>query len=125
MSTIGDLAVVGTNGLTAATSSITISTSAINNTKSADSVLDKYIMNQYTIDHKISDVEMLKLKEVQPDFAETIKENIAKNLARDISKKVTFTKRVELDTNTNHFIGRVWCFTTDELKQLIKDSQNV
>lgn len=92
--------------------------------KSADAILDEWELSSYVIDHKVSEVEMLKLKEVKPDYADDIKENIAKNLARDISKKVTFTKRKAPDDDTHHFIGRVWCFTTDELKKLIEDARN-
>lgn len=94
-------------------------------TRPPDDVLDKWEMNTFVIDHKVSEHEILKLKEVAPDYASEIKENIAKNLARDITKKVTFTKKKEVDSDTHHFIGRVWCFTTEELKQLIEDARNV
>lgn len=89
-----------------------------------EAVLDKWQMSSFVIDHKVSEVEMMKLREVKPDYADDIKENIAKNLARDISKKVTYTKKKLPDEDTHHFIGRVWCFTTDELKQLIEDARN-
>lgn len=123
-----DMAIVTTNGIGSLTSatSATISIAGTGNItrKSADAVLDEWVMNSFTIDHKVSEVELMKLREVKPDFADDIKENIAKNLARDISKKVTYTKKKLPDEDTHHFIGRVWCFTQDELKQLINEARN-
>jgi hypothetical protein len=81
--------------------------------------LDKFAMNRFTIDHKVSAQELLKLQEVAPDFAKEIKENIAKNLSREISNKVSYTKKHDKDTDVHHFIGRVWVFTEDELKSLL------
>lgn len=114
----GTVATIGAVGSSANTvSTITMS-------RSPDAVLDKWEMNTFIIDHKVSEQEILKLKEVAPDYANEIKENIAKNLARDIAKKVTYTKKKPVDSDTHHFIGRVWCFTTEELKQLIEDARN-
>lgn len=83
--------------------------------------LETWIMNRVTIDHKVQEQELLKLKEVAPDYANDIKENLSKNIARDITNKVTFTKKHDKDSDVHHFIGRVWCFTEDELKQFIMD----
>lgn len=90
----------------------------------AENILDRYMMNQFVFEHKVAEHEILKLKEVKPDFADDIKENISKHIARDLVKKTTFTKKKLPDEDTHHFIGRVWCFTTEELKQLIKDARN-
>lgn len=90
----------------------------------AENILDRYMMNQLVVEHKVAEHEILKLKEVKPDFADDIKENISKNMARELVKKTSFTKKKLPDEDTHHFIGRVWCFTTDELKQLIKDARN-
>jgi hypothetical protein len=84
-----------------------------------EDALDKFAMNKFTIDHKVTAQELLKLQEVAPDFAKEIKENIAKNLARDISNKVSYTKKHDKDTDVHHFIGRVWVFTEEELKQVL------
>lgn len=116
----GTVATIGAVGSSATTAS-TLTIKAGN----PEAVLDKWQMSSFVIDHKVSEVEMMKLREVKPDYADDIKENIAKNLARDISKKVTYTKKKLPDEDTHHFIGRVWCFTTDELKQLIEDARNV
>lgn len=90
-----------------------------------DGFLDKHIMNRVTVDHKVQEQELLKLKEVAPDYANEIKENIAKNAARDMVKKVTFTKKHDKDADVHHFIGRVWMFTEEELKNLIKEVRSV
>jgi len=90
----------------------------------SEHILDRYMMNQLVFEHKVAEHEILKLKEVKPDFADDIKENISKNIARELVKKTTFTKKKLPDEDTHHFIGRVWCFTTEELKQLIKDARN-
>lgn len=129
---VGTIVFNPNSGYGVVTSSGTISTIGAATTAStltinadvSEAVLGKWEMNTFAIDHKVSEQEILKLKEVAPDYANEIKENIAKNLARDISKKVTYTKKKEPDSDTHHFIGRVWCFTTDELKQLIKDARN-
>ena len=99
----------------------TVGSSTISNTISIhdEDPLDKFAMNRFTIDHKVSAQELLKLQEVAPDFAKEIKENIAKNLSRDISNKVSYTKKHDKDTDVHHFIGRVWVFTEDELKSVL------
>lgn len=89
-----------------------------------DDILDRYSFNRFTIDHKVQEQELIKLKETVPTYADEIKENLAKNMARDIMKKMTFTKRKDVDADVHHFLGRVWVFTEDELKQLIEDVQN-
>lgn len=81
--------------------------------------LDKYAMNRFAVDHKVTAQELLKLQEVAPDFAKEIKENIAKNLARDIATKVSYTKKHDKDADVHHFIGRVWVFSEEELKGIL------
>ena len=89
-----------------------------------DELLDKWIMNRVTVDHKVQEQELLKLKEVAPDYANEIKENLTKNATRDIIKKMTFTKKHDKDADVHHFIGRVWCFTEEELKTFIEEVKN-
>jgi hypothetical protein len=84
-------------------------------------VLDTWEMNRVTVDHKVQEHELLKLKETVPTYADEIKENLTKTVARDIMKKITFTKKHDKDADVHHFIGRVWVFTEDELKSFIKD----
>lgn len=90
-----------------------------------DDFLERHIMNRVTCDHKVAGHELLKLKEVAPDYANEIKENLARNVSRDIMKKITFTKKHDKDADVHHFIGRAWVFTEDELKNLIKEARNV
>ena len=87
--------------------------------------LDTYSFNKITVEHKVAEFELAKLKETFPTYADEIKENLSKNLARDIIKKTTFTKKHNVDSDTHHFLGRVWVFTEDELKNLIQEARNV
>ena len=89
-----------------------------------DDLLDKYEFNKLTVDHKVSAHELLKLKDTVPTYADEIKENLAKNASRELVKKMTFTKKHDVDSDVHHFIGRVWVFTEEELKKLIEDVKN-
>ena len=86
--------------------------------------LDRHCFNKITVEHKVAEFELLKLRETVPTYADEIKENLSKNLARDIIKKTTFTKKHNVDSDTHHFLGRVWVFTEDELKNLIQGVRN-
>ena len=86
--------------------------------------LDVHVFNKITVDHKVQEQELMKLKETVPTYADEIKENLSKNLARDIIKKTTFTKKHDKDADVHHFLGRVWVFTEDELKNLINEARN-
>ena len=107
--------------ITVSTSAGTISMTRIN----TEELLDKYEFNKIVVDHKVQEQELMKLKEVAPDYANEIKENLAKNAARDIVKKMSFTRKHDKDSDVHHFIGRVWVFTEDELKKLIEEAKNV
>ena len=89
-----------------------------------DEILDRYSFNKITIDHKVQEQELLKLKETVPTYADEIKENLARNMSRDIMKKMTFTKKHDKDSDVHHFLGRVWVFTEEELKNLIEEVKN-
>jgi hypothetical protein len=68
---------------------------------------------------------MIKLKEVAPDYAKEIKENLSRNVAREIINKTAFTKKIDVDADVHHFIGRVWVFSDEELKKLIEEARRV
>ena len=89
-----------------------------------EKILDLYDLNKFTVDHKITDFELLKLKEVLPAYGETIKETLSKKLSRQVLDKTTFTKRHDKDNDIHHFIGRVWVFSEEELKNLIHQAVN-
>jgi biotin synthase-related radical SAM superfamily protein len=88
-----------------------------------EELLDRYELCQMIINHKVSEHEMMKIKETQPDYADIIKENLSKTAARDIIKKMSFTKKKDIDSDTHHFMGKVWVFTKEELLQLIEDAK--
>jgi hypothetical protein len=114
---------VGISDMT--TGSITISNGGTYGTIAmgviTDDLLDKYEFNKLTVDHKVSAHELLKLKDTVPTYADEIKENLAKNASRELVKKMTFTKKHDVDSDVHHFIGRVWVFTEEELKKLIEE----
>ena len=116
------------------TGSLTVSTSGGTGTVSSSSLsfggfdmedfLDTHSFNKITVEHKVAEFELAKLRETVPTYADEIKENLSKNLARDIIKKATFTKKHNVDSDTHHFLGRVWVFTEGELKDLINEARN-
>jgi hypothetical protein len=86
-----------------------------------DDMLEKYEFNQFVVEHKIQEQELLKLKEENVNYADEIKEQMAKNCAREFIKKLTFSKKHDVDSSTHSFRGRVWVFTREELVNLIED----
>ena len=126
MDDLGVITTTGISPLTIGAGSYTISTTGagsggISLGISEEDILDTWEMNRVTVDHKVQEHEFLKLKETVPTYADEIKENLTKTVARDIMKKITFTKKHDKDADVHHFIGRVWVFTEDELKSLIRD----
>jgi hypothetical protein len=108
--------------------SITISNTATTGaigrmTTPTEDLLERYELCQLIVNHKVSEHEMMKIKETQPDYADIIKENLSKMAARDIIKKMSFTKKKDIDSDTHHFMGKVWVFTKEELLQLIEDAK--
>ena len=107
------------------TGSVTVSSSSLSfNGFDMEDFLDTHSFNKITIEHKVAEFELAKLRETVPTYADEIKENLSKNLARDIIKKATFTKKHNVDSDTHHFLGRVWVFTEGELKDLINEARN-
>jgi hypothetical protein len=118
----------GNGGIT--TGSLTVSSGTVSSSTLSfggfdmEDFLDTHSFNKITVEHKVAEFELAKLKETVPTYADEIKENLSKNLARDIIKKTTFTKKHNVDSDTHHFLGRVWVFTEDELKNLIQEARN-
>lgn len=119
---IGAVGAIANGGIITANTTGTVT---IRSSFDIDDFLDQHIMNRFTVDHKVQEQELMKLKEVAPDYANEIKENIAKNCARDMVKKLTFTKKHDKEADVHHFIGRVWLFTEEELKTLLQEARNV
>lgn len=90
--------------------------------KSAESVLDSYDMNQLCVEHRITEFELMKLKDADVNYAEHIKTNLSKMASNEVVKRMTFTKKKEVDADTTSFRGRVYVFTKDELLSLIRDA---
>jgi hypothetical protein len=90
-----------------------------------EDLLDRYELNYVTVEHKVTAHELLKLKEVAPTYADEIKENLSRSVAREIIKKTSFTKKLDINTDVHHFIGRVWVFTDEEIKKLIEEARRV
>jgi len=125
---LSDLSVITNGGTLSPIGTVTISNTSgatMSLGESDEDIMERWIMNRVTIDHKVQEQELIKLKEVAPDYANEIKENLAKNAARDMIKKITFTKKHDKDADIHHFIGRVWCFTEQEMKEFIKEVRNV
>ena len=112
-----------TMGTTSYTSSVTIAASAMPFKLTSHELLDRRDMNLIVVDHKVSEMEMMKLQEVQPDYADHIKLNIAKKATTEVINKMTFTKKKRIDDDTHHFYGRVYVFTKEELIQLIEEAR--
>ena len=115
----------GGNG--AITTTNTIGISGVNPSvwqPSNEHILEKFEMNQVVVEHKVAEHELMKLKADQPDYAEHIKQNLTKNATTQIVNKMTFTKKRDVSTDVNHFIGRVWVFNKDEMETLIKEIRN-
>ena len=120
----------GTLPMGSLTISTTSGTSAVSSSSlgfggfDMEDFLDTHSFNKITVEHKVAEFELAKLRETVPTYADEIKENLSKNLARDIIKKATFTKKHNVDSDTHHFLGRVWVFTEGELKDLINEARN-
>jgi len=125
--TISPITTSGTVSIGAASAygSTTVSSSSLSfGGFDMEDFLDTHSFNKITVEHKVAEFELAKLRETVPTYADEIKENLSKNLARDIIKKATFTKKHNVDSDTHHFLGRVWVFTEGELKDLINEARN-
>jgi len=112
------------SGLTAGTITTTAATSTVSMRPNVDEVVDRYALNEFVVEHRIQEFELMKLRESNVDYADVIKNNLAKMASRDIIKKMTFTKKHEFDSDTHSFRGRVWVFTKDELNKMIEEIRN-
>ena len=90
-----------------------------------EDLMERHELNLLTVEHKVTEFELMKLKDTVPTYADEIKENLSRNLSREIIKKATFTKKRDVDADVHHFIGRVWVFTEDELKKLLEEAKRV
>ena len=87
-------------------------------------VLDRYALCEMIAEHKVQEQELLKLQEVDINYAQAIKDNLTKKVCEMITPRMAFTKIKDKDLDVHSFRGRIWVFTKDELDQLIKDVRN-
>ena len=117
--TITTIPTVGNGGtITTSTSYGTISAAPT----ATEDLMERHELNLLTVEHKVTEFELMKLKDTVPTYADEIKENLSRNLAREIIKKASFTKKRDIDADVHHFIGRVWVFTEDELKKILEEA---
>jgi hypothetical protein len=112
------------SGSAIGTITTTAATSTVSMRPNVDEVVDRYALNEFVVEHRIQEFELMKLRESNVDYADVIKNNLAKMASRDIIKKMTFTKKHEINSDTHSFRGRVWVFTKDELTQMIQEIKN-
>jgi hypothetical protein len=119
--TITAIPTVGNGGtITTSTSYGTISVAPT----ATEDLMERHELNLLTVEHKVTEFELMKLKDTVPTYADEIKENLSRNLAREIIKKASFTKKRDIDADVHHFIGRVWVFTEDELKKILEEAKH-
>jgi len=99
-------------------------TGSFNIRPQVDEIIDRYALNEFVVEHRVQEFELMKLRESNVDYADQIKNNLAKMASRDMVKKMTFTKKHEIDSDTHSFRGRIWVFTKEELTQMIQEIKN-
>jgi hypothetical protein len=87
-------------------------------------ILDRYQLNEITVQHRVQEFELMKLRESNVDYATEIKRNLAKMASEEVTQKMTFTKKTEIDSDTHSFRGRVWVFSKEELIKMIEEIRN-
>jgi hypothetical protein len=90
----------------------------------AEVILDRYQLNEITVQHRVQEFELMKLRESNIDYASEIKHNLAKLASEEVTNKMTFTKKTEIDSDTHSFRGRVWVFSKEELIKMIEEIRN-
>jgi hypothetical protein len=90
----------------------------------AEVILDRYQLNEITVQHRVQEFELMKLRESNVDYAAEIKQNLAKWASEEVTSKMTFTKKTEINTDTHSFRGRVWVFSKEELIKMIEEIRN-
>jgi hypothetical protein len=121
---ITSIANPNTGSITVSTANSTSFGTLTRSPTATEDLLERYELNYVTVEHKVAAHELLKLKEVAPDYAKEIKENLSRNVAREIINKTAFTKKLDVNTDVHHFIGRVWVFTDEEIKKLIEEAKH-
>lgn len=90
-----------------------------------EEILDTYDLNQVMCEYKLAEFELMKMRDEDPNYSETIKTAIANKISSDVVKKVSFTMKKDKDADVNYFRGRAYVFTKQELIDLIKEVRSV
>jgi hypothetical protein len=90
-----------------------------------EEILDTYDLNQVMCEYKLAEFELMKMRDEDPNYSETIKNTIANKISSDVVKKVSFTMKKDKDMDVNYFRGRAYVFTKQELIDLIKEVRSV
>jgi hypothetical protein len=90
----------------------------------AEQILDRYALNELTVQHRVQEQELMKLRETDVDYADHIKKNLSKMASEEVTRRMSFTKKKEIDSDTHSFRGRVWVFSKEELLQMIEEIRN-
>jgi hypothetical protein len=103
-----------------------ITTTYYNDADAIDHLISKWNFNRLVIKHSVSELQIASLgMEHSNSYTTAIKEMLSKRAAQALVSKIAFTRRYDYNSFTHEFIGRVWCFTEQELQQLIKEARNV
>jgi hypothetical protein len=105
-------------------STITTSSNTVPMRTPTEVILDRYQLNELTVQHRVQEFELMKLRESNVDYATEIKRNLAKLASEEVTQKMTFTKKPEIDSDTHSFRGRVWVFSKEELIKMIEEIRN-
>jgi len=106
------------------TSSITTTSNTVPMRTPTEVILDRYQLNEITVQHRVQEFELMKLRESNVDYAAEIKQNLAKWASEEVTNKMTFTKKTEIGSDTHSFRGRVWVFSKEELIKMIEEIRN-
>jgi hypothetical protein len=110
--------------MTMGSATITTSSNTVPMRTPTEVILDRYQLNEITVQHRVQEFELMKLRESNVDYATEIKQNLAKWASEEVTNKMTFTKKTEINTDTHSFRGRVWVFSKEELIKMIEEIRN-
>ena len=87
--------------------------------------LEMFSLNEIIVEHKVQTQELMKLKDIDVNYADHIKSNLTSKVAERIMPRMTFTKSQNPDMEEHIFRGRLWVFTKSELEELIKEAKGI
>jgi hypothetical protein len=119
-----DMSSTITMPMTMGSATITTSSNTVPMRTPTEVILDRYQLNEITVQHRVQEFELMKLRESNVDYATEIKHNLAKYASEEVTNKMTFTKKTEIDSDTHSFRGRVWVFSKEELIKMIEEIRN-